>query len=314
MTAPQLGPGQEFDIVRDLVRRWGSAAQGIGGDCAVLDVPPGEKLCVSTDSSIEGVHFRAGWLAPREIGYRATAAALSDLAAVGATPLAILIALSAPERWRGQVGEIAEGVGEAARIAGAAIVGGDTTASPDALALTVTVMGTSAAPMSRAGARPGDRVYVSGTLGGSLAALRAFEAGDAPAPEYRERFARPMARIAEGRWLASHGAHAAIDVSDGLVADLGHVAAASGVRLRIDLDLLPCARGVDARRAAESGEEYELAVVGREIDVAAFRRDTGTALREIGVVVAAGGEGAGVEVYREGARVDLPRGYDHFSA
>jgi thiamine monophosphate kinase len=92
------------------------------------------------------------------------------------------------------------------------------------------------------------------------------------------------------------------------------VAAASGVRLRVDLDLLPCAARVDPRRAAESGEEYELAVVMAGVDVGAFRSATGTAIREIGVAVAAGDAGAGVEVYREGARVDLPRGYDHFSA
>ena len=314
MTGLPLGPGQEFDFVRDIVRRWGATAQGIGGDCAVLDLPAGARLCVSTDSSIEGVHFRAAWLAPREIGYRAAASALSDLAAAGAAPLGVLVALSAPERWRSQLGEIAEGVGEAARFAGAAIVGGDTTAAPDALALTVTVLGSAATPMTRAGARVGDRVYVTGTLGGSLAALRAFEAGDVPAPEYRDRFAHPRPRIAEGRWLAAHGAHAAIDVSDGLVADLGHLAAASGVRLRVDLDRIPCATRVDARRAAESGEEYELAVAMLPADAAGFRRDTGTALSEIGVVVAAGAEGPGVEVYREGTRVDLPRGYDHFSA
>jgi thiamine-monophosphate kinase len=279
----------------------------------VLDVAPGERLCVSTDSSLEGVHFRAGWLTPREIGYRAAAAALSDLAAVGATPLAMLVALSCPERWRARLGEVGDGVGEAARLTGASIVGGDTTASPDALALTITVLGSAAEPLTRGGACPGDRVYVTGTLGGSLAALRAFEAGDAPAPEYRDRFARPTPRIAEGRWLAAHGAHAAIDVSDGLVADLGHIAAASGVRLRVDLDRLPCAARIDPRRAAESGEEYELAVVMTGIDGAAFRRETGTAIREVGVVVAADGAAAGVEVYRDGARVDLPRGYDHFS-
>ena len=314
MTSPPLGPGREFDLVRDLLRRWGSIAQGIGGDCAVLDVPAGERLCVSTDSSIENVHFRADWLTPREIGYRAAAAALSDLAAVGATPLAMLVALSAPARWRARLGELADGVGDAARLTGALIVGGDTTASPESLSLTVTVLGAAAAPTSRVGALPGDRLYVTGTLGGSLEALRALEAGAVPPPEHRERFAHPTPRIAEGRWLAAHGVHAAIDISDGLVADLGHLAAASGVRLRVDLDLLPRAPRVEARRAAESGEEYELAVAAAALDVEAFRAATGTPLREIGVVVAAGETGPGVEVYREGARVDLPRGYDHFSS
>ena len=313
MTALPLGPGREFDIVRDFQRRWGSAARGIGGDCAVLDVPAGERLCVSTDTSIEGVHFRAGWLAPREIGYRAAAAALSDLAAVGASPLGLLVALAVPQRWRGQLGELAEGIGEAARLAAAPVVGGDTTAAPDALSVTVTVLGATAAPMSRGGARAGDRVYVTGRLGASLAALRALEAGDAPAPEYRERFARPRPRLAEGRWLAAHGAGAAIDVSDGLVSDLGHVAAASGVRVRVHLELLPCAAGVDPSRAAASGEEYELAVVMRDVDGERFARDTGTPLTEVGLVLEAEESAGAVEVFSDGARVDLPRGYDHFS-
>ena len=315
MTSLALGPGREFDLVRDFQRRWGSAARGIGGDCALLDVPAGERLCVSTDASVEGVHFRAGWLAPREIGYRAAAAALSDLAAAGATPLGLLVALAVPPRWEGQLGEIAEGIGEAVRIAAAPVLGGDTTAAFDALAITITVLGAAAAPMTRGGARPGDRVYVTGTLGASHAALRALQAGDVPAPHYRERFARPRPRLAEGRWLAAHRATAAIDVSDGLIADLAHLAVASGVLVRVELERLPMAAGVEPADAAASGEEYELAVTLREVDAESFARDTGTRLTEVGVVVEApAADGAaGVEVYHGGARVDPPRGYDHFS-
>ncbi|MFL5577881.1 MAG: AIR synthase related protein, partial [Gemmatimonadaceae bacterium] len=149
-----LGPGREFDAVRDMLRRWGAAASGVGDDCAVLDVPAGERLCVSTDASVEGVHFRAGWLTPREIGWRAAAAALSDLAAAGAAPLGLLLAVSVPARWRPDLGELADGVGAAARAAGAPIVGGDTTgAAADALSLTVTVLGSAVRPLGRGGAR-----------------------------------------------------------------------------------------------------------------------------------------------------------------
>ena len=103
-----LGPGREFDAVRDLLARWGTAATGVGDDAAVLDVPTGSRLVVSTDSSVEEVHFRAEWLTPEEIGWRATMAALSDLAAMGATPLGVLLALTVPVRWRGSLGAVAE--------------------------------------------------------------------------------------------------------------------------------------------------------------------------------------------------------------
>jgi thiamine-monophosphate kinase len=312
-----LGPGREFDAVRDMLRRWGSAARGVGDDCAVLDVPAGERLCASTDASVEGVHFRADWLSPREIGWRATAAALSDLAAAGAAPLGVLLAVSVPERWRPLLGELAEGVGEAARAAGAPIVGGDTTgAAADALSITVTVLGAAPRPLGRAGARAGDRVCVTGALGGPGAALRALERGERPTPEHRARFARPEPRLAVGRWLAERGARAAVDVSDGLLADLAHLAAASGARIRVELERVPRAPGVDPADAARSGEEYELAVaVPDHFDVGACERETGVPLTEIGRVIGLGpGEAPGVEVVRDGARVDLPGGYDHFTS
>jgi len=109
-----LGPGREFDVVRTLVDEWGKAAQRIGDDAAVLDVPPGERLVVTTDTSVEGVHFRREWLNHFEIGYRATAAALSDLAAMGARPLGVVIALTLPEGDRAEARALATGIGEGA--------------------------------------------------------------------------------------------------------------------------------------------------------------------------------------------------------
>jgi thiamine-monophosphate kinase len=311
VTTP-LGAGGEFDAIRQMLRGWGDVAQGVGDDCAVLDVPPGELLCVSTDSSVEDVHFRRGWLTPREIGYRATVAALSDLAAMAARPLAVLVAVTVPDRWRADLPEIAGGIGAAVRAAGTVIAGGDTGRGGE-LSLTVTVLGAARTPLRRSGARPGDRVYVTGVLGAPLRALGDFLRGARPRPTDRERFARPVARIAEARWLAECGASAAVDVSDGVIADLGHVAAASGVRIVVDVDRLPAADGVDARDAARSGEEYELALTSPvALDTEGFAAAWGVPLTEIGRVGEASG-GGGVEARIGGARVDLPGGHDHFS-
>jgi len=313
VTATPLGPGREFDAIREMQRRWGAAAQGLGDDSAVLDVPAGERLCVSTDSSVEDVHFRRGWLAPAEIGYRAAVAALSDLAAMAARPLGMLVAIAVPPRWRDALFEIADGVGDAAQATGAPILGGDTTGG-EALTITVTVLGAARAPLLRSGARAGHLVYVTGALGGPAAALRAFLRGEAPAADDRARFARPAARIPEAQWLAAHGAAAAVDVSDGLLADVGHLAAASGVRVVLDLDRLPTVAGADAREAAGSGEEYELVVTSpAPLDERAFEAAFGTRLTGIGLVHAGDGGAGDVEARSGGARVDLPAGYDHLS-
>lgn len=148
-----MGPGKEFDAVRALLAQWGSAAEGVGDDGAVLDLPPGSRLVVSTDATVEDVHFRRAWLTPEEIGWRATQAALSDLAAMGAAPLGVLLALTVPRDWRDQLSGLAGGIAAATQGAGAPIVGGDVT-DGDRLALAITVLGHSARPLSRAGARP----------------------------------------------------------------------------------------------------------------------------------------------------------------
>lgn len=304
-----LGAGGEFDIIREIVRRLGPRARGIGDDAAVLDVPAGERLVVSTDSAIEDVHFRRAWLTPAEIGWRATMAALSDLAAMGATPLGALVALAAPAAWRESIAELMSGAGEAAAAAGTAIVGGNLSHA-DTLTLTTTVVGSAAAPVPRSGARGRDALWVTGRLGGPALALRALERGEAPDVEARHRFARPTARIAEGRWLAGHGVRAIIDISDGIVADAGHLAAASGVRVALELDRIPRLGVASARDAATSGEEYELLFAAdASLDAAEFERRFAIPLTCVGGVV----EGAGVELLEAGARVAPLPGHDHFS-
>lgn len=303
-----MGPGREFDAVRALLERWGPAAVGIGDDGALLDVPPGSRLVVSTDTTVEDVHFREGWLTAREIGWRAAMAALSDLAAMGATPLGALFALTVPARWRDSLGALAEGLGDAAVHSRTPIVGGDVT-DGDRLALGITVLGHAVRPLKRAGAKPGDTLYVTGKLGGPGAALGAWEQGATPSAEARARFARPVARITAGEWVARQGAHAAIDLSDGLSGDVAHLAAASGVRCVLDLDRIPTLGDIEPEDALVSGEEYELLIADPGLDLEAFRMETGVELTAIGRVEA----GAGVGASRGGRPVPLPGAHDHFA-
>jgi thiamine-monophosphate kinase len=316
--APQphraLGAGREFDVVRALLTRWGDAAQGVGDDAAVLDVPAGERLVVSTDASIEDAHFRRGWLTPEEIGWRAATSALSDLAAMAARPLGLVLALALPDGWRDAVDGLADGIGAAARAAGAPIVGGDLVRSRE-LGLTITVFGTARTPIGRDGARPADVLYVTGALGGPRLAVDALERGARPSPGARARFARPAARIAEARWLAERGASALVDVSDGLAADVGHLAAASGVRMVLDAAAVPRLAGASIADALRGGEEYELAVAGPPgLDTRSFHERFGVALTAIGRVERAPSGGGEVEIVDgTGGRVEFPSGHDHFS-
>jgi len=285
-----LGPGAEFDSIRSLLARWGPRAQGIGDDAAVVDVPQGTKLVVSTDGTVEGVHFRREWLTPEEIGWRGTMAALSDLAAMGATPLGVLVSFTVPTRWRDPLGLIAEGIGEAVARVGTTVVGGNLSGG-DTFSLTLTVLGSAARPVGRGGARPGDRLWVSGNLGGPNAALRAWETGSSPSDTLRQRFARPEARLELGRWCADHGATAMIDLSDGLRAEAGHIAAASGVRCRLETNRLPVWSGASVEDALEGGEEYEL-LAALPSEVRAPPSLFGAAWSPIGeVVVGSGSEG-----------------------
>lgn len=311
--ALRLGRGREFDAIRALLARWGDRAVGIGDDAAVVRVPRGDALLVSVDTALENRHFRDDWLTPREIGYRAVTAALSDLAAMAAQPLGILVALALPERWSAHLPAIADGIADAVSAAGTTILGGNLAAA-EALGLTTTVLGSAFAPLRRGGLRPGDAVYVTGQLGGPGAAVAAWNSGHRLHDAHRQRFAHPVARLREARWLADRGANAAIDISDGLAADLEHLAAASGVGLDVDLDLVPLVDGVNGPvAAAASGEEYELVVGapdGASLDATEFERSFGIPLTAIGRVAS---RESGL-VFRRGAeRVAKPSGYDHLS-
>lgn len=311
-----LAGGSEFDLVRELLAVWGDAASGIGDDAAVLDIPAGHRLVVSTDTSVEDVHFRREWLNHFEIGYRATASAWSDIAAMAAAPLGCLVSITLPERDVPAIRNLARGILDAADYVGSSatagsagvLLGGDLTRG-EKLSLTITVLGAAKHVLSRSAARVGDHVFVTGALGGPAAAVRAWTAGKKPDAKHRARFSHPEPRIHQSLWLARNGAHSAIDISDGLTGDLAHIAAASGVRVEINLDQIPCVEGVSALEAATSGEEYELAVTASELDTEEFFREFALDLTAIGTVV--GGD-PGVDVLDNGQHIATKPGFDHF--
>lgn len=307
-----FGPGEEFRAIRRMIRRFGPLAAGIGDDAALIHVPRGNTLAMSSDTSVENVHFRRSWLTPDEIGYRSATAALSDLAAMGATGVGMLVSLTVPKDARCMLDGIADGIARAARATEVRVYGGDTT-NGATLSLSFTVFGNTRDPMPRDAARAGDRMYVTGKLGGPAAAVTALSAGVEPRAEWRERFVAPHARIKEARWLAGRGARAAIDLSDGLVADAAHIAAASNVRIDLHLDRLPTVEGVGALDASRGGEEYELLVASAiPIDTYAFAARFAIPLTELGAVR----DGhPGVKSFLGGKSVVVPRaGYDHFGS
>ena len=308
-----LGPGAEFDTVRATLARWGSLARGTGDDAALLDVPPGRHLVISTDTAVENVHFRRAWLSAEEIAYRAGVAAVSDLAAMGATPFAMVISLTLPDSWRSQAMGLADGIAIVARDTGTRIVGGDLTSGTE-LSIGITVLGMVDRALTRSGARPGDLLWVTGRLGGPGQALKAWKKGVEPRPVDRARFARPSPRLREARWLGARGANAAIDISDGVASDAAHIAAASRMRLTLDLGRLPCLVGSSPQESARSGEEYELLLSApASFDPGEFEREFALPITAVGSVRSPGPEGEGLDVVFNGERVKLPQGHDHFS-
>jgi thiamine-monophosphate kinase len=250
-----------------LVGRGERVARGIGDDAAVVRAG-GPVTVISTDTMVEGVHFRLDWIAAADAGHRALAGALSDLAAMGALAGEAYFALGVGGTLD-PAGAL-ELMGGAERLAadcGVTIAGGDVVRSPTAF-VTVTVVGWAEnehAVVGRDGALPGDLVGVTGRLGGAAAAVELLagriEPGGPHDAELIARHARPWPRLDAGRALAAAGAHAMIDLSDGLARDAAAVATRSGVALEIDLDALPLADGVgDSRLAATGGEDYELCV------------------------------------------------------
>jgi len=280
----------EFDLIRSLHRRYGrrspSVIQGIGDDAAVITSQVGEWTVLTTDLLTEGVHFDLRTATMADIGFRAAAANLSDIAAMGGTPRHLLVALAIPRTGTSrQVHQLYRGMMAACRPHHVGLIGGDTSASSSGWFLSVTLIGIvpPRKALFRSGARIGDFLYVTGTIGDALAGLRLL---NEPSPgtnrvpwaatlsmKHRqfliERHLRPTARIAEGRWLSAHRlATSAIDISDGLSGDLRHICEESHVGADIDLSALPlspaCRAYATSRKldpaylALTGGEDYEL--------------------------------------------------------
>jgi thiamine-monophosphate kinase len=292
-----------------------------GDDCAVV-APSGTPLALTTDALVEDVHFRRGWLDWRQLGRRAIAVNLSDLAAMGALPAWTLVAIAAPADFPAHaLDEILDACADASEEAGATLAGGNLTTAP-VLSITVTAGGDfPGACLTRAGAKVGDRLVVTGTLGGASAAVAAWLAAGVPDAAVAERFAAPVARVAAGRALAEAGAHAAIDVSDGLLADLGHLCAASGVGAVVEralLPRLPAVARLDAAGhdfAACGGEDYELLVAcpdGVVARIDALARASGTPLTVIGRCVDAA-DGVVLRDQNGMPHTVHAHGFDHFA-
>lgn len=317
-----LGPGKEFDRIRAIMSRLEELLPGnqpLGDDCALIPIG-GTMLALSIDSALEDVHFRTDWLDFKEIGFRAAGAALSDLAAEGALPVGVLVSLGLPKQNgtpNDPAVEIMEGVAAMCSNLGAQILGGDMTHA-EKYSVDVCVIGQAERPVRRAGAHEGDAVWVTGYLGGAALALEKLRKGESMSKPLRNRYACPEPRIEAGRWLATHGATAMIDISDGLAADAQHLAAASEVGIEINLEQIPCWEGVAAMAAVASGEEFELLLTMPptfgDSSASTFRAQTGVELSRIGTCLrGAGGRRGGLRLLEHNKPVSVPAGYDHFA-
>jgi thiamine-monophosphate kinase len=335
----------EFDLIARIRGRAGTRADvvlGIGDDAALLQLPAGLQLAVAMDTLNAGVHFPPG-TTPADIGWKALAVNLSDLAAMGAQPAWCTLALSLPEAEPAFIDAFLDGFLELADAHGIALVGGDTTRGPLSVCVTVHGFVESGTALRRDGAQPGDEVWVSGTLGDAAGALAQWREEEKrgqshfsaevshqaevdvrkddsdPFSPLRTRLDRPTPRVALGRALRGI-ASTCIDVSDGLLADLGHICAASATGARIDVDALPASEALrhafadEARRAlqATGGDDYELCFTAQPALRAAVQALATNAVpvSRIGVIVADPGVQA---VTADGARWQPAcSGYRHF--
>ncbi|MGF6711811.1 thiamine-monophosphate kinase [Luteibacter sp. W1I16] len=316
----------EFDLIERIRRHTevhrDDVIEGIGDDAALVAVPTGRELAIAIDTLVEGVHFPPG-TSPADIGWKALAVNLSDLAAMGATPAWALLALTTPGGDEAFFDGLASGFAELATPYRLALVGGDTTRGP--LTVTVAVHGftTPGEALLRSGARVGDVVMVTGTLGDAAAGLRCLAEADAsPYAFLVDRLNRPTPRVSAGQALRGI-ATACIDISDGLVADLGHICVASGVGIDIEAALLPRSSALlthfaeaDALDfALGGGDDYELCFTvpaDRAGELSSTMARLGCGATRVGRVV----EGSGVRVMDERGDVHEPSraGWNHFAA
>ena len=292
---------------------------GIGDDCAVVPVPRGHEALVTTDFSLEGVHFKRAWHPPDSVGHRCLARGLSDIAAMGGQPLAVFLSLALPRNLpQSWVDGFLRGFLKLADKFKVSLAGGDTAESPGGVLADIIVLGSvpKGKAVLRSGARPGDRIYVTGALGASAAAIALLSGGSKVQPSDLGSHFYPWPRVACGRFLREKGlASAMIDISDGLSTDLSHICEESGVGAELEAEAIPVASvgksagKVELRLALHGGEDYELlftAAPGKRVP----SRIAGVAVRQIGVVK------AGRQIYllnKHGMKQRLlPQGWEHF--
>jgi thiamine-monophosphate kinase len=294
-----IGPGQDCAVIRGLTR----------------------ELLLTVDALVDGVHYRPGWLAPRHIGRKSFLVNVSDIAAMGGRPRFCVVSLGVPRAYPArQLAAVERGIVAAASSCGTAVVGGNLTR---AQALFVSIALLADAPrrrVTRQGARPGDRIYVTGTLGDAALAVRALSARRQPPSGARRRFAEPPLRLRAGQYLVEAGiVSAMIDVSDGLLQDLGHVCTQSRVGARVDASRIPVsatyrrALDADVALALSGGEDYELLCTVPERNVPKLERSAAT----LGCPITCIGEvvrGHSVRVRNADGRLRRggATGYDHF--
>ena len=315
-----MGAG-EFDLIARIRARVATRADvvlGIGDDAALLAPPPGRQLVVTADTLNDGVHFPRG-TSPADVGWKALAVNLSDLASMGAEPAWCTLSLSLPQSDPAWIEGFLDGFLDLAGQHGIALVGGDTTRGPLSIAVTAMGLVEPGRALRRDGARVGDEVWVTGTLGDAAGGLALLDRE--PVPALRARLDRPTPRVAAGRALAGI-ATACVDVSDGLLADLGHVCARSHVAARIDVDALPASAALmevigEADRIAlqaSGGDDYELcftAPADAGADIGAVSAQLGLRITRIGRIVA--GEGVHPVDAKSQPWSSPRRGYDHFA-
>jgi thiamine-monophosphate kinase len=328
MKLAELGEFGFIARIRQQVADGAGVVQGIGDDCAALELPAGELLLTTSDLLIEGVHFRRDWTGMDDLGYKCAAVNVSDIAAMGGTPRFLYLALGIPaELPLAELEALVGGFLAACSEYGTTLAGGDTCRSPGPLFISVTAEG-SVPPgelVRRSGARPGDAIYVTGTLGDSALALYDLERGRTPDAALLTRHHRPTARSTAGRRLATAGlATAMIDISDGLLADLGHILESGAAGAVVDAAALPLSPAALARlqaapelfeRVLSGGEDYELLFTVAPADetrLAALVSAWPLPVTRIGQVTPPA-EGLRVRDREGRTRTVVPGGFNHFS-
>jgi len=311
-------PLPEKELIRrihDWAAKRSGPGLGIGDDCAVLPIPRGHEVLVTTDFSLENVHFKRVWHPPESVGHRCLARGLSDIAAMGGEPLAVFLSLamprSVPQSW---IDGFLRGLLKLADEFKTTLSGGDTAESPGGVLADIIVLGSvpKGKAVLRSGACPGDRIYVTGELGASAAAIALLSRGKRPRPSDFGSHFYPRPRVAVGCFLREKGlASAMIDISDGFSTDLGHICEESGVGAKLESEAIPVATAGKAalKFALHGGEDYELLFTSPP-RTRVPTRIAGVPVRQIGVVT------AGAQMFlmdKKGVKKKLrPQGWEHF--